>query len=149
AATKTLYFWVNGENVGSVVITADFVNTNSFSFSGSALHGFVMGFNTAITADQARELHRVGNAIPSMDNNALKAACIMHLIADRAGAKMWDMVENYNAWETTPLTANHADLIGFSDAEVGVTDKTTQTVYKEFYDKNTCEWWKETGGVPE
>src|SRR5690606_40187160 len=64
-------------------------------------------------------------------------------------AKMWDVVENYNPWKTTPLTANHADLIGFTDAEIGATDKTTITAYKDFYDKTTYEWWKEVGGVPE
>jgi hypothetical protein len=53
-----------------------------------------------------------------------------------------------------PLAANHADLIGYSDTELGITDKTTQTAKLDFYTKTTANFWNGSGnevktGLPE
>lgn len=41
--------------------------------------------------------------------------------------------------------ANHATLAGYSGAELGTTDKTTQTARVNFYDKTTTNFWDGSG----
>ncbi len=40
------------------------------------------------------------------------------------------------------LTAQHGQLINYTDSEVGLPDPTSQTVYKDFYTKQTYQWWR-------
>ena len=49
---------------------------------------------------------------------------------------VWDVVEQYNYAKTTPITANHGACVGYTDDEVGAVNPSSQTAFKDFYEKD-------------
>lgn len=134
-----------------------------FTYQGNESH--VCVFDRLATQDEIEYIGGEGGDIPKN----LRANCISHhAITERFGHKAdaafaakhtqfsvgdnvgaFDTVEQYNEAKITPLVANHAKAINYTDAEIGTGgDVRTQSIKKGFYNKITNIWYN-GGGDPD
>lgn len=106
------------------------VSTNPDVFSSARINQLAF-FNRLLSEQEILYLHTYGGLVPEIAH----AACVAHYVADGAGRTMWDCVEQYNYAKGTALTAQHASLKGYTDAETGIPNVSSQTAYKDFYSK--------------
>jgi hypothetical protein len=102
------------------------------------LIGFASIYNKALSQLEVDQLHNDISIIPK----SLHANCVgFWTMQERTGAKAYDVVEQFNyAKGVSPLTPNHADLIGYTDTELGTaTNETTQTAKVDFYTKTVTD----------
>lgn len=112
----------------------------------------IVFYNKALSNQENLYRYQNGGFIPESS----KANCIAHYaLTERYAFKadaafilnhpqfivgdnvFFDLVESYNHAKITPLTANHAKAVNFTDDELGVINPSTQTVKKDFYNKET------------
>ena len=120
----------------------------SFAFRGKVSNFQI--FNKAITQQEISYIYTQGGLIPESSHES----CVAHYpLTQRQYFKAsadfiikhpqfalndliaLDVVEQYNYSKLTALTANHGELINFTDAEVGADNLGETTAIKEFYNK--------------
>lgn len=109
-------------------------------------------FNRALTRQEINYIHRNGGLVPeSAHENCVAHYPLTERYAFKADATFvakhpqfvvgdnvfFDTIEQYNYAKVTPLAANHANAVNFTDDELGVVNPSTQVVKKDFYNKQT------------
>ena len=91
--------------------------------------------DSPLTEPEIHYIHRYGGLIPESTH----LTCVAHYKTLTSGKIITDLVEDYNpakvAAGVTTLTAYPADLINFTDAQVGIPNQSSNTAYLDFYDK--------------
>lgn len=141
----------------------DRVTTNGFTFGSTTTAAIFIVFDCdlfnaeidkktgADYLNDIESMNGLGNYIPER----LHPYVVGNWTAqETSGSKLYDSVEQFNYAKGTSLTPNHADLIGYTDTELGIPTKTTQTSRVNFYDKTTTNFWDGSGnelktGLPE
>ena len=106
---------------------------NQSFFKGAV--GHISFFNRALIEPEISYIHRYGGLLPQSTH----APCVAHYRTRTSGKVIDDLVEDYNpakvAAGVPTLTAYPANLINFTDAQVGIPNQSSNTAYLDFYDK--------------
>ena len=142
SANKTFNVYADGKLLKSTVYTTETFTGRTIMDYGTYWGGnFLSGgfahacfFNRVLTAQEASDIHKLGGVLPT----GVHAACVMHL-HKAEGRKWYDCVEQYNYAKAagSELVNSHADLINYTDAEVGlgVNGVADRTSLVDFYTK--------------
>ena len=138
-ATRSLTIGIMDEGVQNQSFPIEFaanrgIGTNADIFSPVSLDQTIV-LNRTLTEAEIGYTHRYGGLIPQSTH----AACVAHYRTRTSGKVIDDLVEDYNpakvAAGVPTLTAYPANLINFTDAQVGIPNQNTNTAYLDFYDK--------------
>lgn len=151
--------YINGKNLGVLIKDFSVIGNLIVGNGGISNENFVIShvcyFNDLLTQQEISYIHTQGGLIPESAHES----CVAHYpLTQRQYPKAsadfiikhpqfslndlvaFDVVEQYNYARVTPLTANHGELINFTDAEAGVDGLAPiGTAIKDFYLKTTLD----------
>ena len=87
-------------------------------------------FNKTLTDFEVTKFSREIGIIPKDLHNSCYGFWPLN---HRYGRKAYDCVELFNYAKTTFLTASHGDLLNYTDAEIGLPDRSTNSAWHNYY----------------
>jgi len=145
------FIWIDGNKGAShtfdFTVAGDFIvgNGGANNEDFKIQHLCFYGNSRSLTQLECSELYRKVGKIPnSLHGNDLIIGhwplTERYAYDNGVDNVFFDVIEQYNYAKATPLGANHAKAINYTDDELGLSNDDTDTVKKNFYNKNALSF---------